>query len=153
MFSLAVAGAVSCYRRALCLVLSTFISFNTDLKRRPLLPLIGGHFSPPSPHYDRVNGFGLTGPAAFCWASEPITVIRAQLWVRRAMWWVRWRPLYGPFLLQQNTSLFKRRHGGEADRERCLAWTRTGANQQAERWLWVITPPHPPASVSPGHSV
>lgn len=93
VFSLAGGGAQLLVTDALlCLVLSTFISFNMAVRGRSAFlhaanwePL---HLPPPNPaRYDRVNGFServlFTGPAGFCWASEPITVIKANMWIQR----------------------------------------------------------------------
>lgn len=92
MFSLAGGGAqFPVTDTLLCFVLSTFISFNMEVRGRPafLHPANWEPLYPPPPpaRYDRVNGFServlFTGPAGFCWASKPITVIKANVWTQR----------------------------------------------------------------------
>lgn len=92
MFSLASDGdQFPVTHTLLCLVLSTFISFDMEVRGRPafLHPANWEPLLPPCPpaRYDRVNGFSerglFTGPAGFCWASEPITVIKANMWIQR----------------------------------------------------------------------
>lgn len=132
MFSLAAAGARFPVTDALCASSSPllFPPGRQPLSAAPLLlQLIGSHFSPPP--------LVTAGPAAFCRASEPITVIRAKTWVQSATCAGSGvGPCMAPFFCSRIPPC------SPAEQERLAVSylkLKTGANQQAERQLWAMT--------------